>query len=154
VLETLSPAERLAFVLHDMFAVPFDEIDPIVSRSSTAADSSRAGLAASRDGDFEALLAVLDPDDVLHVDSSAVPTGVSNTVRGARTVVKQALTFSRLARFARPALVNGAAGVVTASEDKTYAVMACTIVREKVVKIGILADPVRLRRLDLVVLDA
>src|ERR671932_2053733 len=133
VLETLSPAERLAFVLHDMFSVPYVEIAPIVGRYPTAArqlasrarrrvrgaapspdaDLTRqrevvaAFLAASRDGDFDALLAVLDPDVVLRADSGAVPAGASREVRGAAAVAEQALTFSRLARFVQPALVNG-----------------------------------------------
>src|SRR5918912_1076812 len=179
ILETLAPAERLAFVLHDMFAVPFDETAPIVGRSPTAArqlasrarrgvrgaapvpdaDLTRqrevvdAFLAASRDGDFDALLAVLDPDVVLRADSGAVPAGTSREVRGAAAVAEQALTFSRLARFAQPALVNGAAGLVTAPGGKPYAVMGFTVRRGKIVEIDILADPARLRQLDLAVLD-
>ncbi len=134
-----SPAERLAFVLHDMFAVPFDEIAPIVGRSPTAArqlasrarrrvrgaapapDADRARqrqvvdafLAAARGGDFDALLAVLDPDVVLRVDRGALAT--SREVRGAAAVIEQARTFARLGRFARPARVNGSAGFVVAS---------------------------------------
>src|SRR5215207_7831580 len=137
VLETLSPAERLAFVLHDMFAVPFDEIAPIVGRSPTAARqlASRARrrvrraapvpdadlalqrevvdafLAASREGDFDVLLAVLDPDVVLRSDTGVEGPGVSREVRGAEEVAGQALFYSRLSPFVRPALVNGAAGV-------------------------------------------
>jgi len=179
VLETLSPAERLAFVLHDMFAVPFDEIAPIVGRSPTAARqlASRARrrvrraapvpdadlalqrevvdafLAASREGDFDVLLAVLDPDVVLRADVGALPAGLSREVRGARAVAEQALTFSRLAPFARPALVNGAAGLVTAPGGRLFAVMGFTVRRGKIVEIDILADPARLRRLDLAVLD-
>src|SRR5919202_172024 len=179
VLETLAPAERLAFVLHDMFGVPFDEIAPIVGRPPPAArqlasrarrrvrgaapspdaDLTRqrevvaAFLAASRDGDFDALLAVLDPDVVLRADSGAVPAGASREVRGASAVAEQALTFSRLARFAQPALVNGAAGVVTAPGGKPYAVMGFTVRRGKIVEIDILADPARLRQFDLAVLD-
>ncbi|MBA2511363.1 MAG: sigma-70 family RNA polymerase sigma factor [Rubrobacteraceae bacterium] len=173
VLETLSPAERLAFVLHDMFAVPFDEIAPVVGRSPTAARqlASRARrrvrgaatapdadlgrqrevvdafLAASRGGDFEALLAVLDPEVVLRADYGA--GGASKVVRGARAVAAQALTFSRFAPFAQPALVNGAAGVVTAPGGEPLAVMGFTVARGKIVEIDILADPERLRRLDL-----
>ena len=179
VLEMLTPAERLAFVMHDMFAVPFDEIAPIVGRSPTAArqlasrarrrvrgaapspdtDLTRqrevvdAFLAASRAGDFDALLAVLDPDVVLRADSGAVRAGVSREVRGAPAVAEQALTFARLAPFAQPALVNGAAGVVTAPGGKPYAVMGFTVARGKIVEIDILADPARLRQLDLAVLD-
>ena len=179
VLETLSPAERLAFVLHDTFALPFDEIAPIVGRSPAAtrqlasrarrrvrgaapvpdADLGRqrevvdAFLAASRDGDFGALIAVLDPDVVLRADYGTgppgLPEGASKVVRGSRAVAEQALTFSRFAPFARPALVNGLAGVVTAPGGEPLAVMGFTVARGKVVEIDILADPGRLRRLDL-----
>jgi RNA polymerase sigma factor (sigma-70 family) len=178
VLETLAPAERLAFVLHDMFAVPFDEIAPMIGRSPTAArqlasrarrrvqgvapipdaDSSRqreivdAFLAASRGGDFDALVAVLDPDVVLRADTGAGAAGASTEIRGAHAVAAQALTFQRLAQFARPALVNGAAGVLTAREGRTISVMGFTIADGKIVQIDILADPERLRRLDLTVL--
>src|SRR5215204_483216 len=173
VLETLSPVERLAFVLHDMFSVPFEEIATIVGRSPTAARklASRARrrvrgvapvpdadlthqrevvdafLAASREGDFEALLAVLDPEVVLRADSGAA--GTSRVVRGARAVAGQALTFSQFAPFARPALVNGAAGLVTAPGGRPLSVMGFTVRRGKVVEIDILADPERLGRLDL-----
>ena len=179
VLETLSPGERLAFVLHDMFAVPFEEIAPIVGRSEVAArqlasrarrrlrgaapvpdaDLSRqrevvdAFLVASRDGDFDALLAVLDSDVVLRADIGVVRAGLSREVRGAAAVAEQALTFSRLARFAQPALVNGAAGLVTAPGGKPYAVMGFTVRRGKIVEIDILADPARLRQFDLAFLD-
>ncbi|MFJ9469578.1 sigma-70 family RNA polymerase sigma factor [Streptomyces caniferus] len=179
VLETLTPVERLAFVLHDMFAVPFDEIAPLVDRSPTAArqlasrarrrvqgtapaadtDLARqrevvdAFLAASRGGDFEALLAVLDPDVVLRADAGDAPEGVSKLVRGARAVVEQALTFSRFAAFARPALVNGAPGLVTAQGGRPFAVMDFTLADGKIVEINILADLARLSRLDLTILD-
>jgi RNA polymerase sigma-70 factor (ECF subfamily) len=179
VLETLSPAERLAFVLHDTFKVPFDEIAPIVGRSPTAArqlasrarrrvqgaapspdaDLARqrevvaAFLAASRDGDFEALLAVLDPEVVLRADSGAMLAGASREVRGAQAVARQALTFARLAPFAQPALVNGAAGVVVAPGGRPVAVMGFTITQGKIAEIDILADPARLRQLDLAALD-
>jgi RNA polymerase sigma factor (sigma-70 family) len=180
VLETLAPAERLAFVLHDMFAVPFEEIAPLVGRSPTAArqlasrarrrvqgasTSADAGLAcqreavdaflaASREGDFEALLAVLDPDVVLRIDGGAVRAGLSREVRGVRAVAEQTLTFSRLSPFVRPALVNGAAGVVVAPRGRPFAVMGFTVRRGKIVEIDVLADPARLSRLDLLaVLD-
>ena len=180
VLDTLTPAERLAFVLHDMFAVPFDEIAPILGRSSNAAkqlasrarrrvqgtarpdaDLSRqrevvdAFLAASRGGDFDALLAVLDPDVVLRADVGAVRAGASipprasTIVRGAAAVAAQALTFARLAPFAHPVLVNGAEGLLTAPGGQPHAVLGFTISRGKIVQIDILADPVRLRQLDL-----
>src|SRR6516165_3871452 len=180
VLETLGPAERLAFVLHDMFGVPFDETAPIVGRSPSPARqlASRARrrvqraakvpdadltcqrevidafLAAARGGDLEALLAVLDPDVVVRADRGGVPPGVSRELRGARAVAEQALTFSRLVRFARPVLVNGAAGIVSwLPEGQPFSVMGFTIRRKRIVEIDILADPARLRRLDLTVLD-
>ncbi|KOG38971.1 sigma-70 family RNA polymerase sigma factor [Streptomyces decoyicus] len=179
VLETLAPAERLAFVLHDMFAMPFDEIAPIVDRTPAAArqlasrarrrvqgaapapdtDLARqrevvdAFLAASRGGDFEALLAVLDPDVVLRADAGDAPEGVSKLVRGARAVVEQALTFSRFAAFARPAMVNGAPGLVTARGGRPFSVMGFTLAHGKIVEINILADLARLSRLDLTILD-
>jgi RNA polymerase sigma factor (sigma-70 family) len=178
VLETLSPAERLAFVLHDMFSVPFEEIAPIVERSPSAtrqlasrarrrvqgaaptpdADLTRqrevvdAFLVASREGDLEALLAVLDPDVVLRADWGAVPAGLSREVRGASAVAEGALTFAPLAPFAQPALVNGAAGVIVAPRGQLFSVMGFTVRGGKIVEINILADPARLRRLDLVAL--
>ena len=179
VLETLAPAERLAFVLHDTFGVPFEEIAPIVGRSPTAArqlasrarrrvrggaatpdaDPARqrevvdAFLAASRKGDFEALLAVLDPDVVLRIDGGAARAGLSREARGARAVAEQTFTFSQLFPFVRPALVNGAAGVVVTPRGRPFAVMGFTVRREKIVEIDVLADPERLSRLDLAVLD-
>jgi RNA polymerase sigma factor (sigma-70 family) len=179
VLETLTPAERLAFVLHDMFSVPFEEIAPVVGRSPTAARqlASRARrrvqgeahlpdadlatqrevvdafLAASRDGDFDTLLAVLDPDVVLRMDGGAVRAGLSREVRGARAVAEQTLTFSRLSPFVRPALVNGAAGVVVAPRGRPFSVMGFTIRGGKIVEVDILADPARLSRLDVSVFD-
>ena len=179
VLQTLSPAERLAFVLHDMFSVPFEEIAPVVGRSPTAARqlASRARrrvqgeahvpdadiatqrevvdafLAASRSGDFDTLLAVLDPDVVLRIDGGAVRAGLSREVRGARAVAEQTLTFSRLSPFVRPALVNGAAGVVVAPRGRPLSVMGFTIRDGKIVEVDILADPARLSRLDVSVFD-
>ena len=179
VLETLSPAERLAFVLHDMFAVPFDEIAPIVDRSPEAArqlasrarrrvqgentvpdadlDTQRevvdAFLAAARDGDFEALVAVLDPDVVLRADLGPLPTGGSREVRGAAAVAGQALTYSRLGLVMRPALVNGAAGPSRRATESRSRSAAFTVRGGRIVEIDILADPARLRQLDLTVLD-
>ena len=171
VLETLAPDERLALVLHDMFAVPFEEIAPIVGRSAAAVrqlasrarrrvqgstpvsdtDVARqrevveAFLAAARAGDFHALLAVLDPDVVLRADP-----GTLRTVRGARAVVEGALTFSRLAQSARLALVNGAPGIVGwLPNGRPMAVMGFTVTGGKIVEIDILADPARLGQLDL-----
>ena len=169
-------------MLHHMFAMPFEEIASIVGRSPTAArqlasrarrrvqgaaTSADAGLAcqreareavdaflaASREGDFEALLAVLDPDVVLRIDGGAVRAGLSREVRGVRAVAEQTLTFSRLSPFVRPALVNGAAGVVVAPRGRPFAVMGFTVRRGKIVEIDVVADPARLRQLDLAVLD-
>jgi RNA polymerase sigma-70 factor, ECF subfamily len=177
VLETLSPPERLAFVLHDMFAVPFDEIAPIVDRSPEAARqlASRARrrvqgegkvpdadlatqrrvvdafLAASRDGDFEGLVAVLDPDVVLRADFGAA--GKSRVVRGAREVAGQALFYSQLGLDLRPVLVNGAFGMVTFRDGEPFSVGAVTVHGGKIVELDFLADPERLRELDLTVLD-
>jgi len=173
VLETLAPPERLAFVLHDMFAVPFDEIAPIVGRSPDAARqlASRARrrvrgapvpdadltsqrrvvgafLAASRDGDFDALLAVLDPDVVLRADRE-IPPGAPREIRGAHAVAARALDFSGPVRSARPALVNGAAGAVLAPHGRPFAVMGFTVKADKIAEIDVVADPARLRRLDL-----
>ncbi|MDP2712047.1 MAG: RNA polymerase sigma factor SigJ [Solirubrobacteraceae bacterium] len=179
VLETLTPAERLAFVLHDMFAVPFDEIAPIVDRSPEAArqlasrarrrvrgehtapdadlDTQRAVvdafLAAARDGDFEALLDVLDPDVVLRADLGPLPTGGSREVRGAAAVVDQASMYSRLGLQMRPALVNGVAGLVSTRDGAPFSVGAVTVRDRRIVAIDILADPARLRLLDLTILD-
>jgi RNA polymerase sigma factor (sigma-70 family) len=179
VLQTLTPAERLAFVLHDMFSVPFEQIAPVVGRSPTAARqlASRARrrvqgeahvpnadlatqrevvdafLAASRDGDFETLLAVLDPDVVLRIDGGAMRAGLSREVRGARAVAEQTLTFSRLSPFVQPSLVNGAAGVVVAPRGRPFSVMGFTIRGGKIVEVDILADPARLSRLDVSVFD-
>ena len=175
VLETLSPPERLAFVLHDMFAVPFDEIAPIVERSPEAARQlasrarrrvqgehtvSDAGvetqrevidafLTAARDGDFEALLEVLDPDVVLRTDGPAA----LRVVRGAETVARQARSYSQLGLVMRPALVNGAAGAVTLLDGKPFSVAAVTIRNRRIVAMDFLADPELLARLDLTVLD-
>jgi len=180
VLDTLAPAERLAFVLHDIFAVSFDEIAPIVGRSPTAArqlasrarrrvqgqapspdpdlDRQRvvvdAFLAATREGDFEALIAVLDPDVVLRADSGALPPPATQEVHGARAVAELATAFSQVARFSRPALVNGTAGLVTTTPSgEPFSVQAFTIRDDRIVEIDILADPERLARLDLMVLD-
>ena len=180
ILGTLAPAERLAFVLHDMFAMPFDEIAPIVGRSPDAArqlasrarrrvqgaaaapdvDLARqrevvdAFLAAVRTGDLAALLAVLDPDIVLRADRGAIPPGTLSVVRGARSVAEGALTFSRVAETARLALVNGTPGIVSRLRDgRLTAVMGFTVRNGKIVEINILADRARLSRLDLTALD-
>jgi ketosteroid isomerase-like protein len=132
-----------------------------VQGAATSADADPARqpevvdafLAASREGDFEALLAVLDPDVVLRIDGGAVRAGLSREVRGARAVAEQTFTFSLLSPFVRPALVNGAAGVVVAPRGRPFAVMGFTVGRGKIAEIDVLADPERLRRLDLAVLD-
>jgi RNA polymerase sigma factor (sigma-70 family) len=179
VLETLTPAERLAFVLHDMFAVPFEAIAPIVERSPEAARqlASRARrrvrrtapvidadltiqwevvdafLAAARDGDFDALVAVLDPDVVLRADGGAVRAGASHEVRGARTVAGQALLWSRVDLTMQRALINGAAGLVATRDGQPFSVCAVTVRGGKIVEMDILADPERLAQLDLTVLE-
>jgi RNA polymerase sigma factor (sigma-70 family) len=175
VLETLEPAERLAFVLHDVFGMTFDEIAPIVDRSPVAARqlASRARrrvqgqaptsdtdlrkqrrvveafLAAAQDGDFEALVAVLDPAIVLRADGGAVK-GLSRLVRGAQAVAAQATTFSKLGLSNQVVLVNGNIGVVSRLPDgRVLSVIGFTIAGGKVVEMDILADPDRLSRLDL-----
>src|SRR5918999_555669 len=176
VLDTLRPAERVAFVLHDLFAVPFTEIAPLLDRSPAATRqlASRARrrvrgaapapdtdlgrqravvgafLAAARDGDFDALVAVLDPDVVLRADQA----GVFREVRGAGAVASAALGFAGLAAHARLALINGAAGLVSAPRGRPASVLGFTVAGGRIAEIDILADPERLRRLDLaVVLD-
>jgi RNA polymerase sigma factor (sigma-70 family) len=179
VLETLAPAERLAFVLHDTFGLPFEEIAPIVDRSEVATrqlasrarrrvrgvapvpdpDLARqrevvdAFLGAAREGDFGALLATLDPDIVLRSDGGLLRPGLSREVRGARGVAEGALTFSRIAPFAQPALVNGAAGVVAVRRGQPISVMGFAVKGGKIVEIDVLAEPERLNRLDLTFLD-
>lgn len=173
VLETLTPAERLTFVLHDMFGMSFDEIGPIVDRSPVAArqlasrarrrvrasavpDHDRARqqrvadafLAAAREGDFEGLLAVLDPNVVLRADGGALRRDVSREVRGARAVAEGALRFASVARFARSVLVNGAPGFVGRYPDgRLLSVMGLTIRDGKIVAIDLLTDPERLEKL-------
>ena len=175
VLESLDPAERLALVLHDMFAVPFDEVAPIVGRTPAATrqlasrarrrvrtgtpvpdpDPARrqrvadAWLAASRGGDFDALVALLAPDAVLRVDGGA--PGASRLVRGAAQVAGQALLYAAVAPYARPALVNGVPGLVSAPDGRVVAVLAFTIAGDRIHEIDILSDPDRLRELAIVV---
>jgi RNA polymerase sigma-70 factor (ECF subfamily) len=176
VLEMLTPAERVAFVLHDVFGVPFGEIAPIVGRSPNAAKmlASRARrrvrgeattpetdlarqrevvgafLAASREGDFEALLSLLDPDVVLRADLTAVQAGAPGEIRGAQEVAD---TFSGRARAARPALIDGFAGAAWAPGGRPRVVFGFTITGGKIVGIDMLADPEHLRRIHLVMLD-
>jgi RNA polymerase sigma factor (sigma-70 family) len=176
VLETLNPDERLAFVLHDMFGVSFEEIAPIVGRNAAAARqlASRARrrvqgstdvgdvdlahkrevveafLAASRNGDFEGLLAVLDPDVVVRADAEAIRTGAQAEVRGAAEVAK---TFAGRARAARSALIDGTPGLVWASGGQPRVVFGITIVGRQIVEIELVADPTRLGEMELVFLD-
>ncbi|TDB88109.1 sigma-70 family RNA polymerase sigma factor [Actinomadura sp. KC216] len=175
VLQSLTPAERLAFVLHDTFAVPFEDIAPIVGRSPAAArqlasrarrrvrgaapvperDPARqrevvqAFQAAAQGGDFEALVAVLDPDVVLRADTGAAELTV---VHGAEAVAGQALLFRGVGGRARPALVNGAAGVVGVVDGQARSVLSFTIVDGRIAAIDILADPTRLAALDVTAL--
>jgi RNA polymerase sigma-70 factor, ECF subfamily len=177
VLQSLDPAERLAFVLHDMFAVPFDQIASIVGRSPAAArqlasrarrrvqneatvpngDLARqrqvvdAFFAAARDGDFDALVAVLDPDVVARGDSGPLAPVV--VLRGAAAVANSALTFARPTATLLPALVNGAAGVVALVHGRPVSVLAFTVRDDKIVELDVLTGPERLRHLDLTVLD-
>jgi RNA polymerase sigma-70 factor, ECF subfamily len=174
VLESLSPAERLSFVLHDMFAVPFDEIAEILDRSPDAvrqlasrgrrrvrgarlepdadlAEQRRvadAFMRAAREGDFEGLLAVLDPDVVVRGDRS-IPKGAPLEVHGARNVAERALFFRKLHPFARPVLVNGAAGYLIAPQGRLFAVAALTIVGGKITEIDFVTDPEKLEKLAL-----
>jgi RNA polymerase sigma-70 factor, ECF subfamily len=175
VLELLDPAERLAFVLHDMFAVSFDEIATIVDRSPEAARqlASRARrrvqgadtlpdtdiahqravvdafFAAARSGDLDALVAVLDPDVVLRSDGGSRSPGATAVVRGASAVAGRAIMFSRPAALLQPAIVNGAAGVVVMVGGRPFSIMGFTIAGGRIVAIDVLADPDRLANIDL-----
>lgn len=178
-VDTLAPAERLAFVLHDMFALPFDEIAPIVGRSPAAArqlasrarrrvqggrlpepDLSRqrqvvdAYLAATRAGDFDALITLLDPDVVLRADAKAVPTETSPVVRGAQVVARSAAAASARAKYTTPALVDGSVGLVMAPRGRLFLVLAFTFSGDKISAIDVIAEPERLRELELAVLDS
>lgn len=169
VLDRLTPAERLAFVLHDLFQMPFDEIARILDRSSTATrqlasrarrrvrsapvpdpDMTRqravvdAFLTAAKTGDLEALVETLAPDIVLHAEAD----GEFIHLRGARTIAQRAIAFSFRAEFAHPALINGTAGLVVATEDEPIAVMAFTVVNDKIAELDIYADPTHLTHLD------
>jgi RNA polymerase sigma-70 factor (ECF subfamily) len=176
VLETLTPAERVAFVLHDLFAVPFDDIAPIVGRSSDAtrqlasrarrrvqgatptgqADALRhreivtAFLTAARGGDFDALVALLDPDVVLSADAAAVATGADPEVLGAARVAE---TFAGRARAARPAIVDGAPALVWAMHGDPKVVFAITIGDDHIVAIRLVADPAAIAAADIALLD-
>jgi RNA polymerase sigma factor (sigma-70 family) len=177
VLDTLTPAERLAFVLHDIFAVPFDEIAPIVDRTpeatrqlasrarrrvrpertvpdvdlETQREVVEAFLGAARDGDFDRLVAILDPDVVVRADFGA---GRWQEVRGAEAVARQALSYARAGvGDARPAIVNGAAGVVGFLRGQPFSIAAVTVRNGKIVELDFFNDPERLRLLDLTILN-
>jgi RNA polymerase sigma-70 factor (ECF subfamily) len=177
VLDRLTPAERLAFVLHDMFAVPFEEIAPIVGRSAEAARqlASRARrrvrgggapdpdlvrqrevveafIAALRGGDFEGLLAVLDPDLVVRADMP-VPAGAPREIRGAAVWAKGAIAYGHLAHLARPMLVNGAVGIVVAPRGRLVRALRFTIANGKITEIEVIGDPARLGELDVSIVD-
>jgi|SRR5262245_6530681 len=177
VLEALTPAERLAYVLHDMFSVPFDQIGAILDRSPDAArqlasrgrrrirgadttsDADPAAqqevvdafLAAAREGDFDALVAVLDPDIVERVDTGS---GTIVEVRGAENVARRAMAASRRGLVARPALVNGAAGWVALVDGEVFAIAALTLQNGRITTLDVLLDPARLARLDLTAFDS
>jgi RNA polymerase sigma-70 factor (ECF subfamily) len=173
VLDTLTPAERLAFVLHDVFAVPFTEIGPLMDRSPAAAKqlASRARqrvhtapapetdprrqrtvidafLAAARNGDFQALIRMLHPDVVLRADAGDGPFGPSRVLHGADAVAAQAVRFAPMSRFIVPAMINGAAGAVAMPHGRAAAVLSVTISAGQIIEMNILADPVRLARID------
>jgi RNA polymerase sigma factor (sigma-70 family) len=178
VLETLTPPERLAFVLHDMFGVPFEEIAPLIDRSPqatrqlasrarrrvraqpTAPDVDVSGqwevinafLAAARGGDFNALVAALDPDVVLRADGGAAFAGASAEVHGALDVARRAATWSRVDLTMQPALVNGAAGMVATRSGTVFAIASIIVRNRKIIEMDYLADPERLAQLDLTIL--
>ncbi|MFJ2783771.1 MULTISPECIES: sigma-70 family RNA polymerase sigma factor [unclassified Streptomyces] len=179
VLETLSPAERLAFVLHDMFAVSFDEIAPVVDRTPAAArqlasrarrrvrdaapavapaagpdvrrgrEIADAFLTAAHGGDFEGLLAVLDPDVVLRADGGRTLAAVSKVVRGAEAVIAQALAYARFRTGRLPMVVNGAPAVLSVTDGRPGALMVFTVAGDRIVELHILADPERIAALGL-----
>ncbi|WP_030811218.1 sigma-70 family RNA polymerase sigma factor [Streptomyces sp. NRRL S-337] len=180
VLDTLGPAERVAFVLHDLFAVPFDRIAPIVERSPVttkklasrarrkvrgtpvvpAAELTRqrqvveAFLTASREGDLSGLLAVLAPDVVRRADPAVLPPGAASLIRGARAVAEETVALARNARFAAPALVDGTMGIVVAPHGRLLLVLTVRVEDERVTSYEVIADPARLGRLTLAAPDA
>ncbi|MFE0174116.1 sigma-70 family RNA polymerase sigma factor [Streptomyces sp. NPDC059002] len=179
VLDTLGPAERVAFVLHDLFAVPFDQIAPVVERTTVTTKklASRARhkvrgtsplaapvlaehrqvvetfLAAARSGDLAALLTVLAPDVVRTADLSALPTGRAAVIRGARAVADETVLLKRNARFAEPALIDGTVGLVVAPRGRLLGVLVIQVEDGRVASYEVVADPARLRALDVAVLD-
>lgn len=179
-LETLAPPERLAFVLHDVFSVPFDEIASLIGRSPAAArqlasrarrqvrgqapapdpditsqrEAIDAFFAAAHDGDVDRLVAVLDPDVVLRSDRGMRRPGASVVIRGADAVAERAMSFSGLSPHAKPALVNGSAGVVVMRRGQPFAIMGFTVIGSRIVDINVLSDPDRLRHIDLAVVSS
>jgi RNA polymerase sigma-70 factor, ECF subfamily len=178
VLDTLAPAERIAFVLHDLFAVPFEEIAALLGRSAAATRqlASRARrrvqgaemtssatlttqrrvidafLSALRAGDFDALVAVLDPDVIIRADSVAQPVEARREVRGAENWARGAITAARGARAARPALIDGAVGLLIAPKGRLFRALRFTLAHERIAQIEVIGDPERLRQLNLAVL--
>ncbi|GAA4682170.1 sigma-70 family RNA polymerase sigma factor [Streptomyces youssoufiensis] len=178
VLDTLTPAERVAFVLHDLFAVPFQQLAPIVERSPVAAkklasrarhkvrgtpavdaaelarhrEVVRAFLAAARDGDMAGLLAVLAPDVVRRADPAALPPGAPTTLRGARAVAEQTMVFGRGSRRAEPLLIDGHVGIAVAPRGRLRLAITVTVRDDRIAAYEVIADPARLRQLDLAVL--
>jgi len=179
VLDRLAPPERLAFVLHDIFAVPFAEIANILGRSTVSARqlASRARrriqgstpaspghlasqrrvvdafLSALRAGDLDGILAVLDPDVVRRADHVAVPSAADREITGAALVAKEALSHVKEVQFARPAIVDGSVGIILAPRGQLFTVIRCTVTAGKIVEMDVIADPDRLRQLELAVLD-
>jgi RNA polymerase sigma-70 factor (ECF subfamily) len=179
ILDTLAPAERIAFVLHDMFAVPFEEIAGIVGRSATATrqlasrarrrvqganavpdtelarqrDVVAAFLTALRAGDFDALLAVLDPDVVIRADQPTGTPGAPTEIRGARNWAGQAIAFARVAQGVQAALINGAAGLILAPRGRLVRALTFTLTDGKITQVEVIADPARLGQLELGVLE-
>jgi RNA polymerase sigma-70 factor (ECF subfamily) len=174
VLETLAPAERLAFVMHDMFAIPFEEIATIVGRTPEATRqlASRARrrvqgaptgssadleqhrevvgafLAALRGGDFQALLGVLHPDVVIRADATSMPSGEAAEIRGAHEAASQAMAIARGARAARPALINGAVGLVVAPQGHLIRALCFTVEHGKIARVEVLGAPADLAKIE------
>jgi len=179
VLDRLAPAERVAFVLHDMFAMSFDEIAPLVGRTPTAArqlasrarrrvqgappisgrelteqrEVVRAFLGALRSGDFEGLVAVLDPNVAVHLGEGAGRPGALSEIHGAESWARGAVAYTKAAKFVQAALINGAVGLVWAPRGRLLRVMTCTVKAGKITVVEIIADPARLRQLDLAILN-
>jgi RNA polymerase sigma factor (sigma-70 family) len=179
VLDTLAPAERVAFVLHDMFGLPFGEISAVTGRSPTATrqlasrarrrvrgtaavpgtrlarqrELAAAYLAAARGGDLAALLSILDPEVVIHADAGSVPSGVPVTIRGAAVVAHGAAAATGRARYGGLALVNGSPGIIMAPSGRLVLVLAFTFGDDTITQIEVISDPDRLAQLDLAVLS-